>query len=312
MTKMNKRLKIGLALGGGGVRGLANLGVLKVLEEENIPIDLIAGTSMGSVIGGGYALLGKAAILEEIILGLLESSTITKLESLAAESRPEEKEMIIEGLATFVKDLLLWNLKGIKRWIADGEEIKFLIKQIVGENEFSQTKIAFACVACDLKTGEEVILNTGKLKDAIMASSSVPAVFPPMQLGGRLLVDGCVTSEVPIEAARKLGVDFVIAGSVESRIYHDKFRNGMDILFQADEIRSHELVRIKLKMADFIIQPKIEDISWAAFSQAKICIKAGETAARQVLPCLKSSLRKKRYYSVFKRFFPRFSPKSSR
>lgn len=309
---MTKKFKVGLALGGGGVRGLAHLGVLKVFEQEHISVDLIVGTSMGSVIGGGYSLLGEATILEEIVLTLLESPAIIKLEALAAESRPEEKKMIIEGLADFVKDLFLWNLKGIKPWIADGEEIRFIIKQIVGENEFSKTKVPFACVACDLKTGEEVILTEGKLKEAIMASSSVPAVFPPVQLGERLLVDGCVTSEVPIEAAQKLGADFIITSNVQSRIYHDIFRHGMDILFQSDEIRSHELVRLKLKMADFVIRPQVEDISWAAFSKAKECIAAGEKAARQVLPRLKLSLQKKKRYSVFKRFLPLFAKERSR
>ena len=303
---MGKRFKVGLALGGGGVRGLAHIGVLKVFERANIPIDLIVGTSMGAVIGGSYALLGDSFSLEQKMLKLLKGEEIARLESLAAESRPEEKKRIIEGLANFVKDLLLWNLKGVKRWITNGREIKVLVEESVENADFNQTKIPFACVACDLKTGEEVILKEGKMAEAIMASSSVPAVFPPIQLGKRLLIDGGITSEVPVEACRKFGADFIIAVNVESQIFQDRFRHGMDILFQSDEIRSHELVRLKLKLADFTITPQIQNISWAAFSKGEQCIQEGENAAEQSLSSLKSVIAKKRtIYNLKKLFFLR-------
>ena len=303
---MGKRFKVGLALGGGGVRGLAHIGVLKVFERANIPIDLIVGTSMGAVIGGSYALLGDSFSLEQKMLKLLKGEEIARLESLAAESRPEEKKRIIEGLANFVKDLLLWNLKGVKRWITNGREIKVLVEESVENADFNQTKIPFACVACDLKTGEEVILKEGKMAEAIMASSSVPAVFPPIQLGKRLLIDGGITSEVPVEACRKFGADFIIAVNVESQIFQDRFRHGMDILFQSDEIRSHELVRLKLKLADFTITSQVQDISWAAFSKGEQCIQEGEKAAEQSLSSLKSVIAKKRtIYNLKKLFFLR-------
>lgn len=298
---MGRKFKVGLALGGGGVRGLAHIGVLKVLERENIPVDLIVGTSMGAVIGGSYALSGQSFLVEQKILELLKRKEIAKLESLVGESRPEEKKMIIEGLVSFVKELLLWNLKGIKRWLADGKEIKGLVHETVEEADFSQTKIPYACVACDLKTGEEVILKQGKMSEAIMASSSVPAVFPTVQLDGRLLVDGAVTSEIPIEAARALGADFVIAVNVEQRIFYDNFRNGMDILFQSDEIRCHELVRMKLALADFVISPAVENLSWAAFSKGERCIRKGEKAAAAVKGRLKSAIARKRRSHVFKK-----------
>ena len=300
---MGKKFKVGLALGGGGVRGLAHIGIFKVLEKENIPIDLIVGTSMGSVIGGAYALCGQSSSVEQRVLELLKKEEIAKLESLAGESRPEEKKMIIEGLVTFVKELLLWNLKGIKLGVVDGREIKGMIHQLVEEADFSQSKIAFACVACDLKTGEETILKEGKMSEAIMASSSIPGVFPPMRLGEKLLVDGCITSEVPIEVARKLGADFVIAINVEEGIFHDKFRHGMDVLFQSDEIRSHELVRLQLKLADFVIRPQVQDFSWAAFSKGAECIQEGEKAAEEALSRLKSTLTKKRRTHILRKLF---------
>lgn len=300
---MGKKFKVGLALGGGGVRGLAHIGVFKVFERAHIPIDIIVGTSMGAVIGGTYALLGQSFTLEEKVLELLKRGEIAKLEFLAAESRPEEKRKIVEGLVTFVKELLLWNLKGIKRWIANGAEFEFLIRELVADVDFSQTRIPFACVACDLKTGEEIILNKGKMIEAVMASSSVPGVFPPVEIKGRLLIDGAMTSEVPIEAARKLGADFVIAVNVESKIFHSKFRHGMDILFQSDEIKSHELIRLKLEMADFVIHPWAESISWAAFSKGEQCIQEGEKAAQKTLTRLKTAIAKKKRKHLLKKLF---------
>jgi len=300
---MGKKFKVGLALGGGGVRGLVHIGVLKIFERAHIPIDIIVGTSMGAVIGGSYALLGQSFTLEEKVLELLKRDEIARLEFLAAESRPEEKRKIVEGLITFVKELLLWNLKGIKRWIANGAEIELLVRELVEEADFSQTRIPFACVACDLKTGEEIILKEGKMAEAIMASSSVPGVFPPVEIKGKLLVDGAMTSEVPVEAARKFGADFVIAVNAESKIFHSKFRHGMDILFQSDEIRSHELIRLKLKMADFVIQPWIENISWAAFSKGEQCIREGEKATLGALNRLKSAIAKKKRIHILKKLF---------
>ena len=300
---MGRKFKVGLALGGGGVRGLVHIGVLKIFERAHIPIDIIVGTSMGAVIGGSYALLGQSFTLEEKVLELLKRGEIARLEFLAAESRPEEKRKIVEGLITFVKELLLWNLKGIKRWIANGAEFELLVRELVEEADFSQARIPFACVACDLRTGEEIILKEGKMTEAIMASSSVPGVFPPVEIKGKLLVDGAMTSEVPVEACRKLGADFVIAVNAESKIFHGKFRHGMDILFQSDEIRSHELIRLKLKMADFVIQPWIENISWAAFSKGEQCIRAGEKATLKVLNRLKSAIAKKKRIHILKKLF---------
>ena len=214
---IERKREITLVLGGGSALGFAHIGVLAVLEKH-FNIKAIVGTSMGAVIGGAYALSAQSSLLEEKILRLLRREEIARLESLAGESRPEEKKMIIEGLVSFVKDLLLWNLKGIKRWIANGEEIKALVRDSVEGANFNQTKIPFACVACDLKTGSEVILNKGNMVEAVMASSSVPAVFPPVQLGGKLLIDGGTTSEVPVEAVQKLGVDFVIAINISDWI----------------------------------------------------------------------------------------------
>ncbi len=300
---MSRGFKVGLALGGGGVRGLAHIGIFKVFEQAKIPIDLIVGTSMGAVIGGAYALSAQASRLEQKMLRLLKRKEIARLESLAGESRPEEKKMIIEELTSFVKELLLWNLKGIKRWIAEGEEIKRLVRESVEGADFNQTKIPFACCACDLKTGEEVILNKGQMSEAVMASSAVPAVFPPVELEGRLLIDGGTTSEIPVEATRRLGADFVIAINVESRIFYDKFDHGMDILFQSDEIRSHELVRLELALADFTITPGVENISWASFSKGEECIQEGEKAADKAKSSLKSAIAKKRRGHILKKLF---------
>ncbi len=139
--------------------------------------------------------------------------------------------------------------------------------------------------------------------EAIMASGAVAGVFPPVKLGGKLLIDGATTSEVPVDATIALGADFVIAVNVEPKVFQDKFRHGMDILFQSDTIRSHVLTRLKLKQADFVLSPRVENFSWAAFSKGEQCIQEGEKAARKILPRLKSAIATKRRAHLFKKLF---------
>lgn len=302
---MKDSFKVGLALGGGGVRGLAHIGALKVLEEEGIPVSLIVGTSMGALIGAAYALNTDIAWLERTALEMTEREEIRELETLAEQSATEEKRVIVERLAKFVRNLLLWNLRVIKRELVDAKRIEELIKGFVGDNYFEQTRVPFACVACDLKKGEEVILDRGELSRAVLASSSMPGIFSPIEWNGRLLVDGGVTATVPAGAARRLGADCVIAINVEYEVYRQEFNHGIDILFQADEIRTHLLTRMNLRFADLVITPAVQHLSWASFSRAQECMSAGEAALRANLEALKQTIARRRRQQFFRKLFLR-------
>ncbi len=289
-------MKVGLALGGGGARGMAHIGVLEAFRKNGIEVDLITGTSMGSVIGGAYCLDKDIEGVRKKVLELVRRKEILDLEKLSAPTPEEEKRLLIEGLVTFVKELYLWNMKAIKKWLVDTSQIEVLIDELVGEREFEELKLPFSAVACDLNTGLEVILSEGRLKEALLASSAIPGVFSPTQIGDRILVDGGIISLTPISACRTKGADFVIAVDVTDLIRPRKFTNGMEIIFQTDLITQCELNRFKLKEADFVIEPQVKRISWAQFSLTGECIRRGEEAACAAIPEIKFLMEERRKY----------------
>jgi len=157
-----EKLKVGLALGGGGARGLAHIGVLKVLERENIPIDLIAGTSMGAIIGGVYALKQDISAIEKIAEKYSKISEFN-IDFSFNEKGEKDKPFFLKKMSDFLKKGYILNLELRRKYINDGEGVKKIIKELVNDNTFLDTKIPFATVAADLVKGEKVILNQGKL-----------------------------------------------------------------------------------------------------------------------------------------------------
>ena len=303
-TPMNNEFKIALSLGGGGVRSLAHIGVLRVIEKEGIPIDYLCGTSMGAVLGAHYALYKNVDELEKVALKIVNEKQIRDLEMLARKSEPEEKKALIEKLSLFVKDLFLWNLSAIKKSALETEKIEPYIKQVVGEHRFEDTKIPFACWLTDLSTGEEFIVDKGPMAHILAGSCAIPGIFTPVEFQNRLFIDGGIVSPVSANVGRKMGADFVIICDVDSGNPSSNFENGMNIMFQADYIRSQELTKLKNQTADFVIHPAVKSISWASFSMAKECIKKGEEKAQALVDDLKSQIRSKRRRHALGQFFP--------
>ncbi len=183
-------VNIALALGGGGVRGLAHIGVIKALTKD-IPINMIAGTSMGALIGAQYALNPDIGLIEKNMMSMLERKEVKDIEQLMGGSAPgDEKKIIIESLITFVREMVLFNLRSIKRWIFSGKDIAWIFDNLGLDVDFKEFKIPFCCTSADLRTGEEVVSDSGNVKEALLASVSLPGVFPPVKKGNRLLVDG--------------------------------------------------------------------------------------------------------------------------
>lgn len=304
------RPRIGLALGGGGARGLAQIGILKVLARENIPIDLIAGTSMGSVIGGTYAFFGDAKRLEEVCLEYFPK--IPELEGMGNFRRlPEDPKMTFGRLFNFLKKLYILKIGTSRTSLIDNKVIKNLLDEVFEDHSFAHLKIPFTAIATDLRNGEEVIVQNGRLVQALLASSAIPGIFEPVELHGRLLVDGNVTSQVPVASARKMGADLVIAVNVEANIKDGKFQNGMEILFHVDDLRAAELNRIKLSQADIVITPKIGHLNWANFAKIEACINAGEIAAELALPKIREKITELTP-SFWNKIFKPFSKKDSK
>ncbi len=187
MRLFKKKKKIGLVLGSGAARGLAHIGVIKALEEENIPIDMIAGTSMGALIGACYAKNGDITDFEEVIL-----------------------KMDWRRLLQLVDFNLAVMFKGFVR----GDKVKELLKTIIGDIEFKDLKIPLVVVATDVNTGEEVIIKEGSVVEAVRASISIPVVFMPVKFKGKFLIDGGIVNPVPVDVIKRMGATSIIACNV--------------------------------------------------------------------------------------------------
>ena len=289
MTK--KKLKIGIALGGGGARGLSHIGVLKVLEREKIPIDIIAGTSMGAILGAAYSLDKNLHRIEEIVK---DHSRIEEFNIGFTFSQHDKRKQpfFLKKMSDFLKKSYILNLELRKKCLNDGEGIKKVISELVSDYCFKDTKIPFSAIAADLISGKKIVLSQGKLSEAVLASSSIPGMFSPIKLENKILVDGGIMSVVPVETCRSMGADFIIAVNVSQRMKKKyDYQNAVDILFRSDAITSNELRSIQLSKADLIISPKVSQIHWANFNKPEKCIRAGEMAAENKIQELKRKIK---------------------
>jgi NTE family protein len=270
----NRKKKIGLALSGGAARGLAHIGVLQVLREENIPIDMIAGTSAGAVMGAVYA---SGQDINRMIEQALDAGW-KRLAPLIDPSFPK---------TGFIK----------------GRKITRLLSGFVGGNiKFSDLKIPLACVATDIDTGEEVVIGSGSVLEALRASISIPGIFTVVKREGRHLVDGGLTTPVPVRVTRQMGADFIIAVNVnpdissrmgrtgQKRVEAHKEPNIFQIMIQSIYITTNAMARHSLEEADIIIEPDLTNIGAGDFQKAGELIIQGQQAAREAMPELKRKL----------------------
>jgi NTE family protein len=254
--------KIGLVLSGGASRGFAHIGVIKVLEASNIPIDIIVGTSAGSLTGAMYAYYADAAKLEKAAWGLTEDIAFD------------------------------FSLPNILVGVVKGDKIVAFLNSRIPVKNIEQLKIPFAAVATDLVTGEKVIFNKGPISTAVRASISIPGVFKPLVIGKKILVDGGVVDNVPVDVARKLGADIVIAVDVSSPSYNPDIKNVIDVMMQTFNIMGNEISKYQIKDADVIIRPNVSSVGMIDFDKKTFLIFEGEKAARAALPKIHEAMEK--------------------
>lgn len=259
------RPKIALVLGGGGARGTAHIGVLKVLSEEKVPVDIIVGNSVGALVGALYA----------------GGQSMDKIEKLG--------ENVGWNDLTNYSDPAILRLI-ISRRLLSTEKMELYLKNSMGNQRFEDLKIPFACIATDLKTGERIILREGEVAPAARASATVPGLFDPVEYRHRLLVDGGLSDNIPIDVAKLMGADYVIAVAVMSDISVHDVSNVFKVLMQSIYIQGRQLDMQKLKEADFVIAPDVKEVSAADLSKSKECMDAGEAAARQAVAGLKKKI----------------------
>ena len=250
---------LGLALGGGFARGFAHIGVLQVLEENNIPIACIAGTSVGSILGAAYASGVPARRIAEVC------------------SRIQ------------FRDFARWRIS--RMGLATNDRMANLVERCFGGKTFEELRIPMAVVTTDLVTGEPVVFTRGSLVDPIRASCAFPGLFEPVTIGGRCLADGGLTTPVPAKAAAALGARHVLGVSVGFNNWHAEApKNVFQVLSRAISIAQKHRSPSWERFADLMIEPEVQDLEWDDFHRAAESIRAGAEAARRALPRLREML----------------------
>ncbi len=254
MANRNAPKKIGLALGGGSVKGLAHIGIIKALEEAGIDIDFIAGTSMGAIVGGYYAATKDINGLEKLSLEFKKN----KIFSL--------KNMLKKDAGAFFRE----------------ESVADWLEKKLGKINIENCKIPFAAVATNVKNGEKTIFRAGDMANALRASSAIPLIFSPVKIGNELFIDGGMADPVPADVVKEMGAECVIAADVSSRWLEapDDMANMKGIyaaLAQALSVVEYQLSKnILAKSADIVLRPPVFNYQWFQFEYAPEIIKIGK------------------------------------
>ncbi len=254
--------KVALVLGGGAARGFAHIGVIRVLEQERIPVDLVVGTSVGSLIGALYASARDSFELEWTAFQLTQDD---------------------------IFDFRLMNtIMGMG--YARGEQLEAWVRSKVKQERIEQLGIPFAAVATDLNWGGKVVLDRGSVAKAVHASSAIPGVFEPVNHAGKLLVDGGMVDNIPIDVAREKGADLVIAVDISEDVGNTSIKNVLDVMLQATNILFAENVAHQRGSADVLIEPKVGSVGMLDFNKKKYCMQAGMEAARKAVPRIREAI----------------------
>ena len=255
-----KEPRIALVLGGGSAKGFAHVGVIRILEQEKIPIHMIVGTSVGSLIGAIYA------------------------------SNPDSFQLEWATFKIERGDILDFSIVSSKLGPVQGARLESFVEQTAKVKKVEDTKIPFYPVATDLNTGETVILAKGSLAKAVHASSAIPGIFAPVQFDNRTLVDGGVSDNVACDIARSKGADIVIAVNLQRDIKESDIGSVIDVIAQSISILMRENSKVKLQQADIVIEPDTKGVSAFDFSQKKLLVEEGMKAARKAIPKIRETI----------------------
>ena len=276
------RLRIGIAMGSGGALGYSILGILKVLEKNHIHPDVVAGTSIGAVIGATYA----AGV---------------PLQELEDRLKAIDKAWLYENV--------FWDVTVPRSGLLGGTTMLRILQETIGVRTFEEMELPFACVATDILTGEEIVMRDGGLVDAVRASAGIPVLFRPHHYRGRFLVDGGLVDPVPTRVVSQMGADILLSVNLtrpasESRLPRRgladalgfdipadfKGPNMADVLFKALYTMQYQIATSRTEIANVTIQPDLKGFSWLEFYRARELIEAGECAAEESLPKIKQFL----------------------
>lgn len=284
--------KIGLVLSGGGARGLAHIGVIRALEENGVQVAAIAGTSIGAIVGALYASGRSPAEMEEIAVTLDWGRAFddqTPREHLNFRRKQDSREYLVKAQATLKNGVL-----SLPKGVIQGQNLQLLLQdQFLHAShitDFDDLPIPFRAVTGDLVTGESVAIGSGDLATAVRASMSIPGLYAPVELEGRVLVDGGIANNVPIDVVRKMGIDKVIVIDIASPLYNaEQLDSVLPIIEQLTTLLTQSNARQQLAtltQEDLLITPDLHDVQAADFDKAALAIQRGYEAAQQHLDAL--------------------------
>ncbi|MBF4466032.1 patatin-like phospholipase family protein [Flavobacterium sp. LC2016-12] len=292
-----KRPKIGLVLSGGGAKGFAHIGVLKVLEEAGIKIDYIGGTSMGAVIGGLYASGYNGSQIDSIFKQTNFDELINDYIPRSSKNFYGKKNDELYAIVLPFSNFRVGIPEALSKGMYNYNLLSSLTRNVRHVRDFNKLPTPFLCIATNIETGEEVLLNKGNLVQAMMASSAFPSLFTPVEIDGNLLVDGGVVNNYPINEVRNLGADIIIGVDVQDDLLKRKnLKNATRILVQITNLQSIDKMKSKIKDTDVYVKPDIRDFGVISFDRGEEIIRKGEEATFAVYEKIKSLVTEDNFY----------------
>jgi NTE family protein len=272
-----------LALGGGGARGFAHIGMLQALQEAGVRPRRIAGTSAGAVVGAMYLAYGSVEAIRERWKAAFDQELIPTIEAFSRDDDKGAQEHFLLQAARRIRDRVVISLAINRSTVLDGKALEQALDFLLPDVSIEDLPGAFVAVATDLETGDEVRLASGDLRTAVLASSSIPGLVPPVEIDGRLLVDGGVVAEVPVAAARALGRPLLAADVAMDLPAYRSDRLVLETMARTGLMTSALLRGFQLRDADVVLNPHLGPISWSEWDHFDELVNTGYKAARALL-----------------------------
>ncbi|RTY85112.1 patatin [Flavobacterium sp. LS1P28] len=287
-SQEQKRPKVGLVLSGGGAKGFAHIGVLKVLEEAGVKIDYIGGTSMGAVIGGLYASGYNANQIDSIFQATDFNELINDFIPRSSKNFYEKRNDELYALVLPFDKFKIGIPEALSKGIYNYNLLSRITRNVRHIKDFNQLPIPFLCIGTNIETGEQVLLNKGNLAQAMIASSAFPSLFSPVEIDGKILVDGGVVNNYPIEEVRKLGADIIIGVDVQNDLLdRTQLKDATKILVQITNLQSIERMKRNVTDTDIYIRPDVTQYGVISFDKGREIIRKGEEATLGIYEQLK-------------------------
>jgi NTE family protein len=274
-------MKVGLCLGGGGSLGYAHIGAIRALSEADIKIDIVNGTSIGAIVGGMFALYQNTDEMMALVKKVVDSVHVSHFDLF----HPTEG-------ASFMRNWLteaVCDLAALSMSIQSHKNNLIALRILFDDKRFDDTKIPFSAISNDLTTGNTVIIKSGKLTDGVLASASIPGIFPPVKRGKKILVDGFVLSNIPVPELRQQGADFIISIELVDSSIID-YKNGVDVLYYIESLKQKQLEQWAIADSNFHIQIDMSKFDSTRFENYAMAIEQGYQTTLKIIPDLKNKL----------------------